>query len=84
VIDLKQLARISAEDHGTPLKPDEVNEWMIPNVVVLCDACNGEVDSSKGDECECGNTGFDWSDTADIQATLRALSKSVGSQKDAS
>lgn len=70
MIDLDHLARIAGEGDGRALNPDELNEWEIPRVVVVCGVCTGQV---KGDVCECGNTGIDASSTADIQATLRAL-----------
>lgn len=70
MIDLDLLARIAGEGEGRALKPDELNEWKIPQVVVVCAGCNG---GQSSDVCECGNTGIDSTTTADIQATLRAL-----------
>jgi hypothetical protein len=71
MIDLTQLARIATGKFGDPPNPADV--FPIARVVVLCEACKGEVAPAKDEHCECGNTGFDWTYTADLQAMLRGF-----------
>ncbi len=55
---------------GTPLAGGEAFDF-VHNMFVRCHACNGA--AGAGADCDCGGTGFDWSDTADARATLAAL-----------
>ncbi len=55
---------------GSPLTGSEAWDFL-HNLFVRCHACNGA--AVAGEDCDCGGTGFDWSDTADARATLRAL-----------